>query len=148
MVDESQPKPVKKRLPFGLRAIIVLQVLTVVGDLMVLWAVAWATMQGNNAQLNLDLSDGDVLSAFFGVFISAICAVGLWRRQRWAWHLTMLQLGLFMLGDLAAFYGNQPIDDYAWSMLFNIAMVFYLNQREVQNVFRREPKEPREVYAP
>ena len=67
--------------------------------------------------------------------INGVCAIGLWRRQRWAWFLTMLQLGAFMISDLYSYFTNSPPETYAWSMLLNVFMVFYLNQRDVQAIF-------------
>jgi hypothetical protein len=40
-----------------------------------------------------------------------------------------------MLGDLYSYFTGSPRESYAWSMLLNVGMVFYLNQRDVQALF-------------
>jgi hypothetical protein len=40
-----------------------------------------------------------------------------------------------MLTDLYSHFTNSPPETYAWTMLLNVSMVFYLNQREVQAIF-------------
>ena len=86
-------------------------------------------------QLDLKLTPVDIATLVLTLVVNAVCAVGLWRRQRWAWFLTMLQLGAFMVSDLYSYFTNSPPATYAWSMLLNVFMVFYLNQREVQAIF-------------
>ena len=87
------------------------------------------------ASIQWQLSTVDVLLMALTFVVNGVCAVGLWQRRRWAWFLTMLQLGVFMLSDLYSYFTNSPPETYAWSMLLNIFMVFYLNQREVQAIF-------------
>jgi uncharacterized membrane protein (DUF2068 family) len=98
----------------------------------------WLTVEGipiETADVDISLSPFEVLSLVSMAIINPICAVGLWRRQRWAWLLSMLQLGFFMLGDLYSYFTGSPRESYAWSMLLNVGMVFYLNQRDVQALF-------------
>ena len=87
------------------------------------------------AAFQWQLSPMDILQMVLTFVINGVCAVGLWRRQRWAWFLTMLQLGAFMISDLYSYFTNSPPETYAWSMLLNVFMVFYLNQRDVQAIF-------------
>ena len=87
------------------------------------------------ASFHWQLSPMDILQMVLTFVVNGVCAVGLWRRQRWAWFLTMLQLGAFMISDLYSYFTNSPPETYAWSMLLNVFMVFYLNQREVQAIF-------------
>lgn len=132
--------------PFGLYAIIVIQVLLALlsAGLLALAGlaifVAYAAVDSGVTPDDLDLNIGDLVTMALMVVINLICAVGLWRRQRWAWFLTMLQLGFFMLSDLYSYFTGDPPETYAWSMLLNVAMVFYLNQREVQALFLRKPR--------
>lgn len=133
-----------RRRPFGLLAIIVIQALMMLGSGIVLllvlvgfiFASRMIAVEGiNPASFTWDLSAADVLQMVLTFVINGVCAVGLWRRQRWAWFLTMLQLGAFMISDLYSYFTNSPPETYAWSMLLNIFMVFYLNQRDVQAIF-------------
>jgi hypothetical protein len=58
---------------------------------------------------------------------------GFWYLKRWGWVLLMVQLGLLMLFDLYAYFSGAP--NY-FSMLNSVLVVFYLNQREVQQAFQ------------
>ncbi len=66
------------------------------------------------------------------ILIDALIIIGLWRMQRFAWVLIMIQAGLGMASDLWGYFHGYPA--YT-SMLINVIIVFYLNQREVQRVF-------------
>lgn len=66
------------------------------------------------------------------ILVEAFIAIGLWRLQRFAWVLIMIQTGLGMASDLWGYFHGYP--SYT-SMLINIIILFYLNQREVQKAF-------------
>jgi uncharacterized membrane protein (DUF2068 family) len=66
------------------------------------------------------------------ILLEASIIVGLWRMQRFAWVLIMIQVGLSMAFDLWGYFHGYP--SYA-SMLIDVIIVFYLNQREVQRAF-------------
>jgi hypothetical protein len=150
----SQGAAKAKRRPFGLLAIIVIQVLMMLLSGFVLVVVALAFLFAERiillegvdpASFHWQLSPMDVVQMVLVFVINAVCAVGLWRRQRWAWFLTMLQLGGFMISDLYSYFTNSPPETYAWSMLLNVFMVFYLNQREVQAIFLKKGERPRQL---
>jgi uncharacterized membrane protein (DUF2068 family) len=133
-----------KRRPFGLLAIIVIQLLTMLGSglLLILIGLAFVFASGMIRMDGLDatsfhwqLTPVDILQLVLTFVVNGVCAVGLWQWRRWAWFLTMLQLGVFMLSDLYSYFTGSPPETYAWSMLLNVFMVFYLNQREVQAIF-------------
>jgi hypothetical protein len=128
-----------KRRPFGLLAIIAIQVLIMLGSVIILALVALAFVTaksaGELAHLKLSFTAIDAMTLVFAFVVNGVCAVGLWWRKRWAWFLTMLQLGVFMISDLYSYFTDSPPETYAWSMLLNVFIVFYLNQREVQAIF-------------
>ncbi len=66
------------------------------------------------------------------ILLEVSIVVGLWRMQRFAWVLIMIQAGLVMASDLWGYLHGYPA--YI-SMLINVIIVFYLNQREVQRAF-------------
>jgi uncharacterized membrane protein (DUF2068 family) len=144
-VTAGNPAGKRRRRPFGLLAIIVIQLLTMLVSGLLLLGLAAAVVLASTIadpqvvadlqSINLDLSPLDLVTLVLTFVVNGVCAVGLWRRQRWAWFLTMLQLGFFMLSDLYSYFTNSPLQTYAWSMVLNVAMVFYLNQREVQALF-------------
>jgi uncharacterized membrane protein (DUF2068 family) len=87
----------------------------------------------------LNLADLDLLAVVLEAIFSLVSVYGLWRLRRWAWYLIMLQLGLGMTTDLYNYYNEAP--EYL-SMLFNVLIVLYLNQREVQQAFVRRTHAP------
>jgi hypothetical protein len=128
------------RRPFGLNAIIVIQLLLVLFSATLLalaGLVVWLsyTYAQESLLIKLDLSFDELVTLVVMFVVNLVCAVGLWRRRRWAWFLTMFQLGVFMVSDLHSYFTGAAPEAYAWSMLLNVLMVFYLNQREVQTMF-------------
>ena len=129
----------RRRRPFGLKAINTLLVLQVIAGLL---AILFFVIALNlPADIPLDEIDDLVLSMPFYIaqqsvlaVLRLVCLFGLWRLKRWAWFLMMLLLTYSMAVDIVAFFRGHPI--YI-AMLLNVAMVFYLNQREVQELFER-----------
>ena len=140
-MDSRRPRP------FGVTVIVVLFLLAATADLAsgltsvagVENAVATRTLPALNQLEPL------VLPLVLGLLRLA-AAVGLLRQQRWAWVLVMLLTGSELAGDLWVYVagGDRPY----WSMLLNVATVFYLNQSEVQRAFGQRPDGPRMLDAP
>jgi uncharacterized membrane protein (DUF2068 family) len=59
-------------------------------------------------------------------------AIGLWRIHHWAWLLTMILLAYTLAFEIVAFFLAQP---NFLMMVLGVVTVFYLNQREVQDLF-------------
>ena len=129
----------RRRRPFGLKAIMTLLVLQIIAGLL---AILFFVIAMNlPPDIPLDELDDLVLSMPFYVaqqsvlaVLRLVCLFGLWRLKRWAWFLMMLLLTYSMAVDIVAFFRGHPI--YI-AMLLNVAMVFYLNQREVQELFEK-----------
>ena len=129
----------RRRRPFGLKAIMTLLVLQIIAGLL---AILFFVIAMNlPPDIPLDELDDLVLSMPFYIaqqsvlaVLRLVCLFGLWRLKRWAWFLMMLLLTYSMAVDIVAFFRGNPI--YI-AMLLNVAMVFYLNQREVQELFER-----------
>ena len=66
------------------------------------------------------------------MLVVAVVVVGLWRYRLWAWYGMMLLLAYWMATDAIGYFPGTP--EY-FSMLLNVVMVFYLNQREVRELF-------------
>jgi hypothetical protein len=154
----TAPAPARKRRkrPFGVNALIVVQLFLLffsVAALVVYVAVATGALDRAIVNLSadsppsgptvaslvkLDMDLPDLVQLSIEVVLSAITLYGLWGMRRWAWYLVMASLGSTMVTELYRYFFDQP--DY-WSMLFAVVMVFYLNQREVQQAFaRRKPE--------
>jgi uncharacterized membrane protein (DUF2068 family) len=63
-----------------------------------------------------------------------ILAFGFWQLRRWAWIWVMISQGYTLTLDCWKYFQGQP--EYL-PMSISVIIVLYLNQREVQRVFRR-----------
>lgn len=124
----------KSRRPFGLIAIVILQVVSLSVPLVDLLRV----QAGQPSRFLPGVEDSNiVLIVNLGVVLVQLgIAFGLWWFKSWAWFLIMFQLGVGMTGDIWRYIEGSP--PY-FSMLLNVIMVFYLNQREIQQAFEHEP---------
>lgn len=122
-----------RKRPFGVSVIILMLVLDVVFLAIVLFA-SYKMPVGEIALWVMRIDDPTVIQILFSIIIlvEAFIAIGLWRLQRFAWVLIMIQTGLGMASDLWGYFHGYP--SYS-SMLINIIILFYLNQREVQRAF-------------
>jgi hypothetical protein len=137
--------------PFGVKAIVALLLVASVIDLTSGVANILVILQGGGsigllptlpalrqlAMLVLPLALGSA---------RLVAAVGLLRLQRWAWVLVMLITGGQLAADLWQYVaaGDRPYE----GMLLNVAVVFYLNQGEVQRTFGQRVAHYRLLHAP
>jgi uncharacterized membrane protein (DUF2068 family) len=131
-------RPTRRR-PFGVSVIIGIQVLSLLAAISTL-LIEFAALTG---RIEIDpntLSIGDIFWSLLVTVLNLASIYGLWRMRRWAWFITMVDLGVSMLIGLYGYFYGEP--DY-WTMLFNVLIVFYLNQRDVQNAFVRRRNEAR-----
>jgi hypothetical protein len=71
------------------------------------------------------------------ILVELVIAFGLWRLKRWAWVLIMIRRGVGMALNLWLYANGEPL---YLDMLLSVIVVFYLNQREVQQAFERRPR--------
>jgi uncharacterized membrane protein (DUF2068 family) len=131
-------RPARRR-PFGVSVIIGMQILSFLAAAFSL-GVQYAALVGQIQVEDFAPTFAENFLSVLELVLSVVSVYGLWRMQRWAWFVIMLDLGLSMCLGLYSYYYGSP--DY-WSMFFNVVMVFYLNQREVQNAFVRKQTEVR-----
>ncbi len=128
-------KPTQPKRPFGVIAITILQVVSVIAQ-----ATLLIILQTGYAHPILKgVASAQPLFGFEipGIIFQTVITIGFWRLKRWAWFLFMVQLGLNMAFDLGLYFYGDP--NYL-GMLRDIIMVFYLNQREVRQVFEPKPQ--------
>lgn len=78
------------------------------------------------------ITPSDILNVLL-VPLELFLVFGLWYLKRWAWVLYMIRIGLSMMLNLNAhFAGTDP--NYLL-MALDVLLVFYLNQRDVQQAF-------------
>jgi hypothetical protein len=134
--DLAQPLPGERplRRPFGIYAILVLLTLQLLAGavalgLLILGAVNapdqdWAALGPDDAwQVPVLVAE---------VILVVLLIVGLWRYQRWAWPLMMVLLAYWLITDAYEYFFATP---RYFSMLLDVAIFFYLNQREVRVLF-------------
>ena len=125
--------PGRRKRPFGLYMILFL--LTLQGLLGAVLAILFG--------FGLAVAPGEMLDAVGPVLVELVVpfalmlftlfvAVGLWRYKPWGWYGMMLLLAYWTASDAIGYFTGDP--DYV-AMLLNVAMVFYLNQREVRDLF-------------
>jgi uncharacterized membrane protein (DUF2068 family) len=139
----AQQPEVRKR-PFGLYAIIVLQILSILAMIYDVFQL----QRGVSAQTLPNVENTrwiimlDAAIAILLVFV----IIGLWRYRKWAWFTVMVLAGVSLIfGIWQYFHGGEPYVD----LLISVLVVFYLNQRSVQAVFEDEPlrRKPLEAAA-
>ena len=68
------------------------------------------------------------------IVVWLLVIIGLWRLQRWAWLGLMIFTGMALTYSLYLYFIDEP--EYI-SMLTNVAVVFYLNERSVRRAVAR-----------
>jgi hypothetical protein len=126
-----EKQPTRKR-PFGVLVLILLQILSILGV-----ALDVAVVQiGQPSIFFGTVENPSLLLAFqiLYIFYLLVVVAGLWQLQRWAWFIIMVQLGVTMALELWLYFLGNP---FYLGMVVNVIMVFYLNQRDVQQAFER-----------
>ncbi|WP_162909502.1 hypothetical protein [Aggregatilinea lenta] len=82
-----------------------------------------------------DLTLSEAITLPLTIF-GTVMAWGMWTLQPRAWFLTMALQGIYL--TLQLYHYTRGHASYV-EMFTSLAIVFYLNQRDVQLVFRKEP---------
>jgi hypothetical protein len=126
---------IARRRPFGVYAI---------AALLLLDAVALVTAASNESMARVlefhfqvdALGHLPVLS-WVGAALLVAVTLGLIALQRWAWVGTMVLIGVGLAIGIWLYFAGTP--QYP-NMLLNVLVVFYLNQRSVQEAFETSPR--------
>lgn len=116
--------------PFGLYAIIVLQLLSIASSFFDFLSIQFGmvTPPLPNVLDQRIIGIINLLVAALLVFV----VWGLWRLKYWAWFSTMVLTGAGLIVGLWQYWhGGTPYID----LLINTLIVFYLNQRELRQLF-------------
>lgn len=134
-------KGLRRKRPFGVWALIVMQSASLLATGVVLVAYV-ASFTVADVTIHLDATQTDIVLMTLQFILSTASIVGLVLMRRWGWYLTMLDLGISMVSDFYLYYTGDP--NY-WGMFINVIVVFYLSQREVQNAFHQRKREKSSV---
>lgn len=122
--------------PFGLKAIVALLLVQAIAGAVIVAAYFFEHQnlfgQLGAASNALSLASALVISQLALAPLRLAAAIGLWRLHHWAWLLNMILLAYALAFEIVAFFLAQP--NYLM-MVLGVVMVFYLNQREVQDLF-------------
>lgn len=117
--------------PFGVSAIVGLQILSAI-VVIALFYLAPLQQPMSRWFHFPETADLPAVISYVTTLFGFVIAPGLWRLKRWAWVLTMIQLGFRMGAGLFVYFTG---DAQYFLMFINIITVFYLNQRDVQRAF-------------
>lgn len=138
MIDAAEPEtsPARKR-SFGLYAITILLVINAM--------LIALDVSRSYVSLGLDFGlappgglSGSVIDQVLRLLTAAsyfVVAIGIWTFRRWAWAALMILVGMALGEGILRYLRDEP---RYLIMLFNIMIVFYLNQRSVQRLFRHD----------
>lgn len=127
----------RENLPFGIQAIAIFQVVSA------LIALAGTDFTVLERELDRNILSSDfrfVLIALILAVVRPMTALGLWRLRHWGWTTAMVMTGLFLITDLLQYFTDRPDNHFALlyaSMLVNVIIVFYLNQRNIRDIFTK-----------
>jgi hypothetical protein len=122
-----------RKRPFGVSVIIFM----ILVYLLVLILVVFAVFEMGDEIVSLWLLDYfspelTIVVLLMVILFLLVVSLGLWRLQRWAWMLLMIWMGLAMAMDILGRINGDPSH---LTMMINVIIVFYINQREVKKAF-------------
>lgn len=123
---------VKPQRPFGVKMLIFLQI---ANALIILALIIFVNLNEVKRELEgIDLDEVNQSLAIDGLYalLGLVIAYGLYRLRYWAWIAIILWAGTRMVNSLSLYFEGEP--DYL-VMVRDVVIVFYMNQREVQQVF-------------
>lgn len=123
----------KRKRPFGLLAIIILQLIQALTWGALIYGLNTPQFAETTAEL-LTISTAYYLQ-MGSTLLFIVALPGLWFFKRWGWILLMIQLGVSLSAGLWQFAEGAP--NYI-AMILNVTIVFYLNQRDVQQLFAKD----------
>ena len=128
----AQADSADRRRPFGLYMILILLTLQGVAGVFVTSLVGLGLLLPGDTRTEISAHIPELVEPLLLVLITLVVVIGLWRYRAWGWYGMMLLLAYWMATDAIGYFTGNP--EYE-SMLLSVAMVFYLNQREVRELF-------------
>ena len=127
------PPTTRPKRPFGVYAIIVLQLLRALSVSFVV--LPFVQDLSSTIAKNLENQNAFIVAISLIIAGNLVVCIGLFLLKRWAWIAVMILIGSNLLFSLWLYWnGTAPFID----MLIDVVSVFYLNLRNVQAAF--EPR--------
>lgn len=135
--DAVDITPTRRRWPTGVIVVVVLRTLDAIGLLLVGLGISGSPVSGvpligADVPLTRGLNVALALATIIGV-------IGLLSLTKWGWTLTLLIVGLELIGHLARYYVGEG-DPLELGLL--VISAFYLNQRSVRALARLRVDQP------
>jgi hypothetical protein len=131
----ASPEVRPRRRPFGVVVLALIHLVFGALGLAAVAGVADARPGSGTAVLLEALGNLNDLVAILAI-VAFLIAIGLWRLDRWAWYVAMLWTGLGLAFQILLYLGGHANFGH---MAIYVVEAFYLNQREVKDVFRLQP---------
>ena len=129
----------QRKRPFGLMVIVLLQLLQLVGtgfQLVLIFNPELVLIFDPEMEvLTFELTQERPLilaEAIFSSLLILVSVIGVWGLRRWGWVLLMLSIGVELVIAIWQYFNGTP--NYI-TLAISILTVFYLNQRNVQQLF-------------
>ena len=141
MADPSGPGVRRRTRPFGVVLLVLFQLANVAANLA---AVGGFLGPRSGSLVGIFGNKAPVLDDLFVVLglLSLVGAFALWRFHRFGWYAIMLLTGFGLLLQIAFWIWAEP--NFVNMAIF-VVSAFYLNQREVKEIFLVPPAEPEPV---
>lgn len=122
----------RRRLPFGIVIVAALRAVEAVGLIVVAldlgkWPIAGVPLPFTELTIFRTLELATAAVTLLGI-------VGLLSYRRWGWILTVVLVGLGLVGDLLRVWMGEPT---YLGLLLNVVTAFYLNSRSVRELAQR-----------
>ena len=141
--SEGSIGPIARRRarPFGVVLLTLFQLANVAANLAAVAGILGPRGGGLVATFGNQTPVLDYLYVGLGI-LSVVGAVALWRFHRFGWYAIMLLTGFGLLLQIAFWIWAEP--NFVNMAIF-VVSAFYLNQREVKEIFLVPPAEPEPV---
>ena len=133
MADAHISPTTRRRRPFGVYAIILLLLLSILSVYLEDVRTQGGGLIGGLLPNGLEIPRNKAVSTSVTVVYSLLI-IGLFTLRRWAWVAGMVLVGVGLGFNILLYFRGNP--QYL-NMLLEVVLVFYLNQRDVQQAFRR-----------
>ncbi|MCB0117038.1 MAG: hypothetical protein KDD84_23220 [Caldilineaceae bacterium] len=127
---QRSPSAPPRKLPFGLKVIVWLMLLQMIVQLVLAGLIL--TNPYPEILDTSELSRFEIGLAVLQALWTLWVVIGVWTRRRWVWYWMMLLMAYSLANGLRGYFWGEP--DYV-TMVLNVLMVLYINQREVQQLF-------------
>lgn len=133
--------PVRRKRPFGVLVVALIQIGTIVFALLGTLASLAMPWEGTLVTYLQEHAWARGAILLFGVAV-LVAVIGMWQLRYWGWALMVALVGVSLLLDLTAWWqaGSAATIALYVRLALDVVSAFYLNTRAVQDAFRGPPE--------